>query len=229
MPVWLLLAAALMACVTIAGLYRRAFGAVQPGQWWRLYGLRMAAVGIVVVLLLRPVLTQVHSQQEQRSVLFLVDRSASMGIRDDPAGATRWQLAVDRVNHWQTVLRPHFRTQTVAFADSVEPLSSGTPISTLQPTGEATSLSRVLDASTKLDGARDLEAIVLVTDGIHNSAGDPRQVAARLGVPVYTAGAGQAVRERSSYRDIRVTEVDVPDQLSLNNRARIQGYVDAVG
>lgn len=226
---WLLLLVAAAATALVAIFYRRAYGALRRSQWIRLYGLRMLAIAIVLLLLFRPVYSHRREVREKRGVTFLVDRSTSMGIADDPSGGSRLERAVDKVLQWSTDLERDFDTHLLAFADSVSPLGSAEELTGVQPDGEATSLWRALDAPTKLRPARELEAIFLLSDGVHNSAGDPLEVATGLGVPVYAVGTGNAMRDRSSYRDVRVTDVEAPDQMSVDNLARVNGYVDASG
>ena len=72
-------------------------------------------------------------------------------------------------------------------------------------------------------------AIILLSDGIHNSAGNPVDVAGKLGVVVHTVGVGASLRDNVAYRDIQVTGIDCPDRLLLNNMARITGLVEGIG
>jgi uncharacterized membrane protein len=231
---WLLLLAAVVATALVAIFYRRAYRTLRQGQWIRLYGLRMAAIATVLLLLFRPVYSHQREIREKRGVMFLVDQSASMGIADDPSGGTRLEHAIDKVLQWSKDLKRDFETHYVAFADTATPLDgdareSEAALAAVRPEGDATSLSRALDSPTKIRSARHLEAIFLISDGVHNSAGDPIAVAARLGVPVYTVGTGNPSRDRSSYRDVRVTDLEAPDQMSVDNLARVKGYVDAAG
>ena len=226
---WLLVLAAGVAAALVAVFYGRAFAALRRGQWFRLYGLRMLAIAIVLLLLFRPTYSHQREVHEKRSVAFLIDQSKSMGIADDPSGETRLKHATDKVRQWSKELGGDFETHLFAFSDSVTTLESVDGLAALQPNGEATSLSRALDASTKLRSKGDLEAVFLISDGVHNAAGDPMAVAMELGVPIHTIGAGSAVRDRSSYRDVRVTGIEAPDQMSVDNLALVKGHVDATG
>ena len=214
--------------ILVAAFYARAYRVLQPRQWTILYLLRLAAIVIVLLLLFRPVLSFQRELVQRRGVVMLVDQSASMGIADDTSGGTRLEQAVDRVSGWVRKLARDFDTHVIAFSDAPVPLGKLEEISGLKPTGQATSLSRALGAAAKMKAARDIEAVFLLSDGIHNSAGDPLAVAGKLGVPVHTVGTGNSLRDRRA-RDIRMTGIDVPDQMPVNNLARVKGYVDAVG
>ncbi len=69
----------------------------------------------------------------------------------------------------------------------------------------------------------------MFSDGIHNSARSPLDVAGKLGLVVHTVGVGASLRNSVSYRDIQVTGIDCPDRLFLNNIARITSSIDGIG
>ncbi len=99
----------------------------------------------------------------------------------------------------------------------------------LQADGESTSLSRALLTPARIKGARELEAIILLSDGIHNSAGNPVTTAAGAGVPVLAIGLGSALQDSNSARDVRIVDLNVPEQMPVENLARVKAYIDADG
>ena len=70
---------------------------------------------------------------------------------------------------------------------------------------------------------------MLFSDGIHNAAGDPVAAARKLGVVVHAIGVGNSLRNSPSYRDVRVAGLECPEQLPVNNRARITAQVGQSG
>lgn len=225
-----ILALLAVAALLLVGIgYARAFGALKARKWLLLYVLRLAAIVIVLLLLFRPVLSFQRDVIQRRGVVFLIDRSASMSVTDDGAGGSRLENAMDRVAAWWRKLSTSFDPLLIAFADTPEFLEGLDSLATLHADGEATSLSRALTAAAQTKIARNPEAVFLLSDGIHNGAGDPALLAQHLGVPVYAVGVGNVLRDRASYHDIRLTGVDVPEQMAVKNRARIRGYVEAIG
>ena len=99
----------------------------------------------------------------------------------------------------------------------------------MKPTGESTSLTRALLAAAQVAPRRDVEAVVLFSDGIHNAAGDPVAVARKLGVVVDAVGVGNSLRSSPSYRDVRVADLECPEQLPVNNLARITVHLGQSG
>ena len=115
------------------------------------------------------------------------------------------------------------------FADRGRPLNGIGDLPALQPTGKATSLCRALEAAAAQSAKPKTEAVILLSDGIHNSVGNPVESAGKLGLVVHTVGVGASLRDNVSYRDIQVTGINCPDRLLLNNMARITGSVEGIG
>ena len=117
----------------------------------------------------------------------------------------------------------------VPFAQVAQPLENFEELAALTPTGKATSLAHALAAAPKLLPPAEVAAVILLSDGIHNAAGDPLDVARKLGMTVHCVGVGASLRSNPSFRDIQVTGIDCPDRMMLNNVARVSGSIDAIG
>jgi uncharacterized membrane protein len=216
--------------VLLAGLfYARAFGVLERRQRWTLFSLRVAAILLVVLLLFRPVFSYTKALKERPSLVFAVDQSASMSIADDAAGKTRFQQASDQVAAWWPKLADDFDLHLLTFSDRVWKLDDVRRLATGVPDGKATSLSRALRAAAGQVPKKDLEAVILLSDGIHNTARSPLEVAGALGSVVHAVGVGASLRGDASYRDIQVTGVDCPDRLMLNNMAKITASIEGIG
>lgn len=209
--------------------YRRAFRRLSAGRWRTLFGLRTAAIVLVVLLLFRPVLSLEKEESRRRSVIVLVDVSASMATADDAAGMTRFDQARMRVLDWAGKLAKDFDLRLFAFAERATPLERVGDLARLKPDGQATSLSRALTAAAGAAPARDVAAILLLSDGVHNAAGDPLSVAAKLGRVVHTIGVGNSLRDDPGFRDVRVAGLECPEQLPVNNRAKVVAHLGQSG
>ncbi len=218
------------AVILLAGaFYRRAFGALPHQQFWTLLGLRAAAILLVVTLLFRPVLSYQDSPLERPALIFLLDTSASMSIADDAAGTPRFDQARERLSRWCEKLKGDFRLRLIAFAEQADTLEGPQSLPSLKPTGSATSFSRALSAASRQFAPNEVAAVVLLSDGIDNFAGNPIEAARKTGMTVHTIGVGASLRDNPSYRDIQVTGIDCPDHMLLNNIAKVTGSIDAVG
>lgn len=222
----------IVAAILLAALfYYRAFGMLRPGQWQLLLGLRIVAIIIVVLLLFRPVFSYHKDLEEHPGLVFLLDTSSSMAIADDATGVRRFDQARKQIEQWWAQLKQDFRLHLVEFSEQAVPVEEISRIAALAPDGKSTSLSRALQAGVNIPGLprKDIEAMILVSDGIHNSAQNPIEVADTLGVVVHTVGVGASLKNDVTYRDIQVTGIDCPDRLMLNNKAQIKASVEGVG
>jgi uncharacterized membrane protein len=191
--------------------------------------LRTAAILLVVLLLFRPVLSLERDVVQRRNVIIGLDTSASMSTADDASGTTRFEQARARVLEWTARLNPDFDLHLVEFSERAAPLDRPGDLLRLKPDGQATSLARGLGVAAQAAPRRDVEAIVLFSDGIHNAAGDPVTTARKLGVVVHTIGVGNSLRNSPSHRDVRLADLECPEQLPVNNRARITAHIGHSG
>lgn len=224
-----MLAVAAVAILLTGAFYYRAFGTLKAVQWQSLFLLRVVAILIVVILLFRPVFSYQNELTTKPAVVFLLDTSSSMSITDDATGVTRFNQARGKLEKWCDKLKDDFRVLPIAFSDKPEVLPGPEALAALAPTGKATSLLRALSNAAKQLPPKDVSAIFLLSDGIHNSAGNPLDITRKMGMVVHSVGVGASLRSNLSYRDIQVTGIDCPDRMILNNVARITASIDAIG
>ena len=224
-----MLAVAVIAIAMASVFYARAFRTLKPSQWRTLLLLRSLAIILIVLLLFRPVVSFFQHLDERPGLIFLIDRSSSMGISDGPTGVTRFNQARAQIESWWDRVRSDFDVHLIEFAEQAQPLEGIEELAALRPDGTATSLSRALEAATRQMPGRHVEAAILLSDGVHNAARDPLEVAMKLGMVVHTVGVGASLRSDVSYRDVQVVGLDCPDRLLLNNIARITASIEAIG
>jgi len=227
--VWTMLAVAALAVGLAAFFYRRVFRQILPSRWRWLLALRAAAILLITLLLFRPVLSLERDQAVRKTIVLLLDASGSMSTADDATGISRFEQAAARALDWSGKLRRDFDLQVVEFSDRAALLKRPGDLAQVKPTGESTSLSRGLVAAARVAPPKDIEAVVVLSDGIHNAAGDPAATARRLGVVVHAIGVGNSLRNSPSYRDARVVGLECPEQLPVNNRARITAHLGQAG
>ena len=224
-----MLAVAAVAVLLSGIFYYRAFGMLRRWQWQLLLAMRVASILIIVLLLFRPVLSYYKDLDEKPALIFLLDRSSSMSISDSANGMTRFDQAREQIQKWWGMLDGDFDLHLITFAEGTTPLESASQLAGLAADGKATSISQALETASNLLPRRDVEAVIMVSDGVHNSAGSPQEVASRMGIVVHTVGVGASLRSDVSYRDVQVTGIDCPDQLMLDNKAKITAAVEGVG
>jgi uncharacterized membrane protein len=224
------LGVAALALGMAARFYRHSAGALPRGKWLTLYGLRAGAIVVVLLLLFRPVLSLERDLRHRRSVVLLLDTSASMATTDDPGGLSRLERARRKVAAWTAALNRDLDLRLVAFADTARALDAPGDLATLQPDGPATSFTRALNTAATATAKGDTAAVVLFSDGLHNTAGDPVAAAKRMGAIVHTVGVGDARRDGGSGPpDVRLDALECPETLPVNNRAKVTARVAQSG
>ena len=204
-----ILAIALAALVPALVVYLRLRMRGRPRDRAVLVGLRIAALVIVVVALLHPVLVVSEAVPQRNVVGVLVDDSRSMRIAD-LNGATRADavrhLLGGRDSSLYAALAQKFVVRLFRFSGNGERVAQ---LADLSYDGVRTQVGPALEAARQELTGVPLSGLVLVSDGADNSSGSLTDAVMSLGarhVPVFTVGIG---RERFT-KDIEVSRVEAP-------------------
>jgi len=199
------LAVALPALIAYARLRMRG----GPRDRTVLLALRLAALAIVVVALLHPILVVSEAVPQRNVVGVLVDDSRSMRIADlngtTRADAVRHLLGA-RDSSLYRALADKFVVRLFRFSGNGERVAQ---LGDLSYDGVRTQLGPALEAARQELTGVPLSGLVLVSDGADNSTGSLTDAVMSLGarhVPVFTVGVG---RERFT-KDIEVSRVEAP-------------------
>jgi uncharacterized membrane protein len=194
---WWGLAACAVACVLLAfAAYARTGLTLAPGPRVLLVSLRAAALGSLVVCLLRPVATRPPGPGDEGVVVVVVDTSRSMRIQD-AAGVPRLDAAAGAARRLAAELGGGFRVEMLAGGEGLERAT----LDRLSADG------RRSDLAAAIAGARDryrdvpLAGIVLVSDGGDTGPGPGTAAQPDGAPPVFTVGVGGAAIARD--REVR--------------------------
>lgn len=173
--------------------------------------LRSAAIMLLFVPFLEPVLVRPDVVPDENFVAVMVDASESMSIADGQQGqarieeATRILFEEDAgiVQH----LEEHFQVRYYVFDRTAGRVDS---VQTVVPDGSGTSLTSALEkVQSDLRGV-PLSGVVLVTDGGDNTQGVPLNIAEQLGaadIPLHIVGVGsEAFDTEREIIDVRVSK-----------------------
>jgi uncharacterized membrane protein len=174
-----------------------------------LMALRVAALAIVVLAVLHPVLIVSEAVPQRNVVGVLVDDSRSMRIADLD-GTTRADamraLLGGKDSSLYAALAEKFVVRMFRFSGNGERVSQ---LGDLTYDGARTQLGPALEAARQELTGVPLSGLVLVSDGADNSTGSLTDAVMSLGarhVPVFTIGLG---RERFT-KDIELSRVEAP-------------------
>jgi hypothetical protein len=216
-----------------------------PRRRAALVGLRLVVFLLVILAMLRPTLVYTETQQQQATLVLLVDQSRSMQVADSFGNKTRWETLRTALTDATPALKDlakDLEVKIYAFdADAHEvKFTADTEAITLpdKPEGEQTAIGWVLEEVLRRETGKRLAGVILLSDGAVR-AYSPRDVPPQapvgrlrdLGYELYTLAFGQS-RGLGQARDVAMRDlvanqtVFVKNELAAGGRVRIEGFVD---
>jgi uncharacterized membrane protein len=210
---------------------------LSAGRVWMLRILRLLAVVLVLLAMLRPTLKYTQTRTVETTLVVLVDGSRSMQVVDSLAGTSRWQslrqLLGDASSDFAR-LGEHAKVKFVEFTRTTRPLATDAAVPTLadEPTGDESAIGAAL--ADVLDSDERLLGVVLLSDGAQRGVAPrdaaPQIVARQLAaerVPLYTFTFGQP--GGSDRADLAIDDLVIGDTLFAGAPARASGQLRSEG
>ncbi|AXJ00887.1 hypothetical protein CYPRO_1636 [Cyclonatronum proteinivorum] len=183
------------------------------GARWTATTLRASALFLLLLLLFNPVYEFTDEREHKQEIAVMLDNSRSVTIeKGDWQGEENFWQVVDQLGLADTST---IRFNTFGFdADLFESDPQELPL-----TGSVTDINRSLNSLNQASG--EMDALILVTDGIFNRGLDPTRAAERLDVPVFTVAIG----DTSQVRDVLVRNVIYNSTAFVNATGLIRAEV----
>ena len=180
------------------------------------YGLRVAAILIMLLAILHPILRYRKVYKSQAGIALALDTSESMAHADDKGtGISRIEKSVkflrDQRIQFFNKLQTRGDVQTYGFDSKVYSLDYKSIKTGLAAAGRQTNLIGILDTATQESKAHNVKSMILISDGVHTTGGDVSQSMARLNFPVYVIGMGKSEGEMQAWRDVSLDRVKAND------------------
>jgi uncharacterized membrane protein len=197
-------------------------------------GLRLAALAMACLILVRPALISRDDLRTPSTLLILLDGSESMTIQDSFDNQTRWDYQRRLLADCQPVLQQlqDENNVTVRFYRFAEDLGDFEPQGSAD--GKRTDFGQALRSLYERHGhQRDLRAVIVLSDGADNGTRFPALgEAARwrtLPCPIETFGIGKPTTAERQ-RDIAFTSIRCePSPVPLKGKMTLVGTLDAPG
>ena len=209
-------------------LYRQTTAPAAPELKAVLILLRSAALVIVFLCLLQPILTTSTARPRESYVGLLIDSSRSMSIRDMEQSVSRGEEAKELLYGEGGLierLQENFTVRVFGFDRGARPLSDPDE---LDFTGTKTHTAEAMQDVAEAMQGLPVEALVLVTDGIDNSSEDPLRMASIIkagNTPVQVIGIG-ADKPAS---DIEISQVSTSGSIMEGGIFEVQITVQSRG
>ncbi len=233
-PAWAWLLAVLAALAVAWWSYRRLIGS--PAARWSLGALRGGLLLTLLLVISGPQLVRPNERVEKDWVLVLVDRSASMSIKDAPGAAGRRareeQLAESIRDGWPRLaeLAKERTVVWLGFDSGVYELAAppgDQPPEIGRPSGRRTAIGAVLEQAFQRAAARPIAGVIVLSDG--RSVDEPgRAVLRRLQsehIPVLTVPLGSA----EPVSDLAIVAAEAPLLAFVNDTVPVVVQVDRLG
>ena len=187
--------------------------------------LRGTLLVLLLAILLHPHRVERREFREPQDVAVLLDDSASMSLRDDPAAQPRLEQLQERVRPMSELAGGGVRLRWYRFAGDAQPVSGP---DALTATGRDSRIDKALETVLGDERSRDLGAVILVSDG-QTPDPDAARRAARLyrqaDIPLYTLLVGTP--EESP--DLALSDLAAAQESLYSRRVRVTGTLHAPG
>lgn len=211
-PLWLLLAAVAVPLLIWYGVSRP--GRLSMGRWLGVMTLMTAGIVGVLVILLNPTwIDPIPPPAGKPLLTVLVDDSASMATADAAHARTRYDAARQIVEDLTGNPAGPFEVRVRTFSTAVSPADAN-ELAARKPQGQLTNVAAAIAGCLEEDRPQG-QAVVLLSDGIHNAGSGVRDVlssvrlAQAMAAPIYTRTLGG----EAAVRDLEV-QVRSPQQLA---------------
>jgi len=174
-----------------------------------LAAIRMTALIIIAILLLRPFLIQILEEEEKPRLVVYADRSASIS-QSDQDEITRF------IGKAKTELSDKYEVASISFAAQVDASNDSYQLDPLY-----TDLGDVMSSINEDFYGENIGAVVIASDGIQNKGIDPRYVSLNSNAHVFTIALG----DTSVRSDIELSQVLSNRLAFLNNDIEIKSRV----
>jgi uncharacterized membrane protein len=225
----LLMAAVVVCCGTwVLFFYLRLFTYMGRLPLAVMLALRVLAILLLVLLIFKPTLSYPSENQQERTDLYvLIDASRSMSVSDYPDSPNRLATATRQIDQYLGRLQDAFNVKLFWFDTRAHEAKPG---EWPEPQGDATNIVRPLKDILGATRPKDTKAVILLSDGLHNSGGNVIDEITALGLPpIDSVGIGTDLSAASGYQDISIAGVRSPEEATVNNTTRLSVDVSAVG
>ncbi|MCS6796537.1 MAG: VWA domain-containing protein, partial [Raineya sp.] len=147
-------------------------------------------------------------------VAFALDNSLSIALVQDSLQRQKWLTELQKIQK---------KLENEGFETSLHTLNNGADWQTLQFKAQSTNLSKLIENITTAYENRNLDKVVLISDGIHNQGTSPEFLNCRF--PVYTVGVG----DTTPRKDIAVQAVFFNKIAYLGNKFPIVAEIKNSG
>jgi len=210
-----------IAALAIWLFYKRVYQVLGRRRILWLFGLRLAGMAFILLLMFQPVLAWITVPHNMPTLGIMIDASGSMSVNDRPNEPSRYLLSVQAAHMLIHDLKGHFAIKCFAY-DGIHnaPLTSAAQWTAIAPDGKQTDLPKAI----KMAVNSGVHQLVLFSDGIENG---PTKFSTleHLPVRVYPVRVGSTSTHARGVPQIEIVRVNGPEAAPVDTQVSLTALV----
>ncbi|MCX8011117.1 MAG: hypothetical protein N3A61_08195, partial [Ignavibacteria bacterium] len=186
---------------------------------WKIFLSTVRSLALILILLAIGEITFGITKffRHEPKTLFLIDNSKSVG--------QFYNENQSKVKPLLTLLNSKLnedkgKYESFTFSDKISK-NEVNQLDSIMFDGSATNISSALNSISEKRIEKNIQNIILITDGIYNSGDKPLYSAEKLGIPIFTIGIGNPLQQK----DIIVSELLSNDITYVQNLNKVKAYI----
>lgn len=221
-PVWLMVIIILISALAITLSLHSGVGHVLTVKKKRLLVvLRSFAFIILIMMLLSPVLNKHEVNRQKSNIVFLIDSSASMGVKDGGGEKTRYQAAVAFMKEKISGKISAYPISFYTFGDKAEKRNGVNGLDKVRLSG-GTNFAEAVKQVDRDIGLSETAALVFVSDGIDYSGFKGTDIQ----IPVFSVRTGSELFE---CKDVGIDYFKYPEKVRISEEIELKIPVSVHG
>lgn len=188
------------------------------------YKLRIAAILVVLFALLRPSIPITMEKIKKNNLIFLIDNSGSMGVRDEN-GKDRLSRLKRLFKEGKVFNKDILKKDNLHFYSFSSKLNK-IDVKDIQALEVSNSNTDFLGALTEISRSFDVKSIsgvFILSDGIDSDPNRTVKLVESMPYPVFTVSPG----EERAFKDISIKLQNVPEKIFLDKKTTIKFVVES--
>lgn len=214
-PLWLMVIIILISALAIAlSLYSGAGHVLTVKKKRLLVVLRSSAFIILIIMLLSPALNKLEVNRQKSNIVFLVDSSSSMGVKDEGGEKTRYQAAVSFMKERRTGKLSGYPISFYTFGDKADKRNGVNELDKVRVSG-GTNFAEAVKQVDKDIGLSETAALVFISDGIDYSGFKGTDIQ----IPVFSVRTGS---ELTACKDVGIDYFKYPEKVRIGEEIELK-------
>jgi uncharacterized membrane protein len=210
-----------IAALAVWLFYQRVYQVLGKRRILSLFGLRLAGMVLILLLMFQPVLAWITVPHHQPGLGIMIDASGSMSVNDQPNEPSRYLLSVQAAHMLIHDLKGRFAIKCFAY-DGIHhaPLPGPAAWTTIAPDGKETDLPTAI----KMAADSGVHQLVLFSDGIQNG---PTKLSTLSQIPirVYPVRVGSTSTHARGVPQIEILRINGPQTAPVDTQVSLTALI----